>query len=43
VADVDLGVLHVAAGGVQPLVLTQGGVAQPMHFFEVDLMPVGGK
>jgi alpha-L-fucosidase len=43
VANVDLGVLHVASGAAQPLVLTQGGDAQPMHFFEVDLMPVREK
>jgi hypothetical protein len=41
VASVDMGVLHVAPGAAQPLVLTQGGEAQLMHFFELDLMPVG--
>jgi alpha-L-fucosidase len=40
-SSVDMGVLHVAPEPAQPLVLTQGGESQPMHFFELDLMPVG--
>jgi alpha-L-fucosidase len=41
VASVDMGTLHVAPGEAQKLVLTQGGEQQAMHFFEVDLEPVG--
>ena len=39
VATIDLGVLKIKRGELQPLTVVQTGNRQPIHFFEVDLTP----